>query len=180
MVVVDNNILSSLAKADSLSLLKRFFKEAKTTPGVMHEFRDESIIGYDFVEKIDEVKTYSETNDRWLKVLSITNEENSQKEKLIEEETGISHTDAECLSVAKNRDDLLLTDDSRLGFLAVQNGIDVYDLETFLLASVKKGVISKREEARKVIKTIEGRDYYTFSESFIEKFFEKMEQDKSS
>ena len=52
MVIIDNNILSSLAKANRLDLLEKLFEEVRTTPEVMHEFRDEAIIGYEFVENI--------------------------------------------------------------------------------------------------------------------------------
>jgi len=47
-----------------------------------------------------------------------------------------------------NRDEVLLTDDSRLGTVANQKGIDVYGLETFLTATAKRGIISKTDEGK--------------------------------
>ncbi len=174
MVIVDNNILSSLAKIDRLDLLKKLFRNVKTVPAVINEFRDEAILGYDFVENIEDVKTYSKRNKKWLLVVSLTTEENSQKEELANEEIGIPHTDAECLSVALNRDEVLLTDDSRLGTVANQKGIDVYDLETFLLAIAKRGIISKPDEGKKIIEKIEEKDFYTFSESFKKNIYKEI------
>lgn len=174
MVIVDNNILSSLAKADQLELLKGCFEQVQTTPDVIHEFRDESIIGFDFVERIEDVKTYSDGKSGWLIVLSLTREENGLKDKLIEEESGISHTDAECLSVALKRDEILLTDDSKMGKIAIDRGTEVYDLETFLLVSAKKGIISTKEEGKKIINQIEEKDYYIFSETFVENFLSEL------
>ena len=109
--------------------------------------------------------------------MSPTKQENEQKEKLTEKKEGLSHADAECLSVALNRDEALLTDDFRLGKVAKQNGIDVYDLETFLLACVKQKILYKPDEAKETIKKIEEKDFYTFSESFIESFFKKIDLD---
>lgn len=177
MVIVDNNILSSLAKANRLDLLEKLFEEVRTTPEVMHEFRDEAIIGYEFVENVERVKTYSNNDERWLRIVPPTKQENEQKEKLTEKKEGISNADAECLSVALNRDEALLTDDFRLGKVAKQNGIDVYDLETFLLACVKQKILYKPDEAKETIKKIEEKDFYTFSESFIESFFKKIDLD---
>lgn len=170
MVIVDNNILSSLAKAEALELLKESFEKVQTTPEVIHEFRDESIIGFDFVQSIEDVKTYSNTTHGWLVIISLTREENKIKDKLAEEETGISHTDAECLSVALERDEILLTDDSKMGEIAIDRGIDVYDLETILLMSAKLGIVSNKEKGEEIIEKIEKRDYYTFSESFLDNF----------
>jgi len=175
MVIVDNNILSSLAKAEALELLKECFEKVQTTPEVIHEFRDESIIGFDFVQRIEDVKTYSNTTHRWLVIISLTKEENKLKDKLAEEENGISHTDAECLSVASERDEILLTDDSKMGEIAIDRGIDVYDLETILLISAKKRIVSTKEKGEKIIKKIEKTDYYTFSESFLEDFLSELE-----
>ena len=180
MVIVDNNILSSLAKADRLELLKGCFEEVQTTPEVIHEFRDESIIGFDFVKRIEYVKTYSDGNTGWLIVLSLTREENELKDKLIEEESGISHTDAECLSVALKRDKILLTDDSKMGEIAIDRGAEVYDLETLLLVSAKKGIISTRDEGKEIINQIEERDYYIFSEAFLDNFFSELETSSSN
>ncbi|MFW6048464.1 MAG: hypothetical protein ACOC87_04150 [Candidatus Natronoplasma sp.] len=122
---------------------------------MIYEFRDESIIGFDFLKRIDDIKTYSKTSDGWLVIISLNREENKLKNELAEEETGISHTDAECLSVASERDEILLTDDSKMGEIAIDKGIDVYDLETILLMSAKKGIVSNKEKGEKVIEKIE-------------------------
>ncbi len=142
---------------------------------MIHEFRDESIIGFDFVQRIEDVKTYSNTTHGWLVIISLTSEENRLKDELAEKETGISQTDAECLSVALERDEILLTDDSKMGEIAIDKGIDVYDLETILLMSAKKGVVSTKEEGEK----IEKMDYYNFSEPFLDSLLSELENSSS-
>jgi len=108
-------------------------------------------------------------------VISLTSEENELKDKLIEEESGISHTDAECLSVALKRDEILLTDDSKMGEIAIDRGVEVYDLETLLLLSAEREIISTKGEGEKIMEKIEEKDYYIFSEAFVDSFFSELE-----
>ena len=54
MVVVDNNVLSSLAKIERLALLPEIFDEVATVPSVLDELHRDEVAGYAFVERIDE------------------------------------------------------------------------------------------------------------------------------
>ena len=56
MTLVDNNVLSSLAKIDRLGLLNSLFEEVSTTPSVLDELQSDKVSGYDFVNRLDAVK----------------------------------------------------------------------------------------------------------------------------
>ncbi|THE65661.1 hypothetical protein D8Y22_06560 [Salinadaptatus halalkaliphilus] len=69
MTIVDNNVLSAVAKIDRLSLLPAVFDRVGTPTAVVTELDRADAAGYDFVSRIDAVKAY---NDGWLHILSPT------------------------------------------------------------------------------------------------------------
>lgn len=177
MALVDNNILSSLAKARNLSLLSEFFVEVKTTPEVIEEFRNEVMDGYKFVDRINEVKTFAETKEEgWLSVVSLTGGENRKKGKVLDSNESLGIADAKCLVVAEERNEILLTDDTYLGNKARSQGIKVYDLETFLEACVREEVIVDASHLRNILEEIEEKDYYSFSGGFKNRLFSIFEK----
>lgn len=175
MAVVDNNILSSLAKADRLNLLRALFDTPCTTPEVLHEFRDERVAGFPFVEAIEQIHTYGKpTPARWLAVAVPTESERERMEELLGH--GLAPADAECLSVAAERDEVLVTDDQYLGRVAKGSGVDVLDLETILLAAAYQGVIEGIEAGRDLLARLRERDFYAFSQGFQEDFLDALER----
>lgn len=58
MVIVDNNVLSSLAKIERLTLLPEIFDEVATVSSVFEELHRDDVAGYEFVGRIDDVKGY--------------------------------------------------------------------------------------------------------------------------
>lgn len=58
MAIVDNTILSSLAKIDRLALLSSVFETVETIPSVIDELDRAEVDGYEFVTRIDAVKSY--------------------------------------------------------------------------------------------------------------------------
>lgn len=165
MAVVDNNILSALAKAGKLDLLPSLFGTVRTTPAVHHELRDERIAGFEFVEAILQVVTYGDPTDAsWLVVVGPTPAEREAAEDLLDH--GLAMADAECMSVASARSLDLVTDDQHLGSLARDRGIEVVDLETLLLAAAHGGLFEGGDEARDVVERLRTRDYYSFTKGF--------------
>ncbi len=81
-------------------------------------------------------------------------------------EKGLSLADAECLSVAFNRDEILLTDDTHLGMKAKEMDVRVFDLETFLEVCALRKLVSSSDEAEKILSDLEEKDFHTFSENF--------------
>ena len=66
MVLVDNNVLSALAKVDRLALLPTVFDTVATPPAVVDELDSARTAGYSFVEGIDAVKSYEGVGSRSL------------------------------------------------------------------------------------------------------------------
>lgn len=159
MAVVDNNILSSLAKIDRLEILDQLFKQPGTVPSVVKELHSDEVAGYGFVSKIDEVKSY---NGGWLQVLPLSETEVALAEDVVD--PSLSFTDAECIAVSENRGQRLITDDRHAGEIASQRGVDIWDLTLLLEAAVYKDVIETTSDLDDVIKRLRQEDNYMFSE----------------
>ena len=159
MTVVDNNVLSALAKAEVLDLLPATFDAVATTPGVVEELDTARIEGYRFVERIDDVRQES----GWLTVLTPTDRERRHAEAI--RDHTLSFVDAECISVASLRDRRLLTDDRHAGTVARQRDVDVWDLPLLFHAAIRTDALESATELRSVLDRLERRDAYRLSES---------------
>ena len=89
MTLVDNNVLSSLAKIERLTLLDSVFDEVATTPAVLDELHSDSVAGYEFVDRIDDLKSY---NGGWIQIRSPTDDELSLTDEIVDDT--LSLTDA--------------------------------------------------------------------------------------
>ena len=158
MAVVDNNVLSALAKIDRLDLLPQVFDTVMTTPSVLDELHRDEVSGYAFVDRIDGVKSY---NSGWLRVVALTEDELERTEAILD--ASLSFTDAECIAVAEKRDARLLTDDGHVGEIASQNGVDVWDLLLFLEVCIHRNLIGGEEELDTVLEDLREKDFYRFS-----------------
>jgi predicted nucleic acid-binding protein len=72
MVLVDNNILSALAKIEQLDLLADLFNPVRTPSSVVDELNRAEAAGYSFVDRIDDVKAY---DSGWLHIVTPTDTE---------------------------------------------------------------------------------------------------------
>ena len=152
MTVVDNNVLSALAKAEALGLLLATFDAVATTPGVVEELDTARIEGYRFVERIDDVRQES----GWLTVLTPTDRERRHAEEV--RDHTLSFVDAECISVAALRNRRLLTDDRHAGTVARQRDVDVWDLPLFCHAAIRTDALGSATELRSILDRLERRD----------------------
>jgi len=158
MALVDNNVLSSLAKVDRLALIDGLFDEAATTPAVLDELQSDTVAGYDFVDRIDDVKHY---NGGWLRIRSPTEAELKLTETIVD--SSLSFTDAECLAIAETRGERLVTDDRHVGTIASQRGeTDVWDLPVFIQACIVNGQINDEAGLDSLIEALREKDYYRF------------------
>lgn len=168
MTLVDNNVLSSLAKIDRLALLDATFDDVATTPAVLDELHSDSVAGYAFVDRIDELKSY---NGGWLRIRSPTDDELALTDEIVDET--LSYTDAECLAVAEQRAERLLTDDAHLGTIAVDRCVaEVWDLPLFLETCVTDGHIETQEELSTLLADLRTEDYYRLSQSAIDRLYD--------
>ncbi|MDZ7688651.1 MAG: hypothetical protein U5J64_08015 [Halobacteriales archaeon] len=173
MAVVDNNVLSALAKIDRLDWLPKVFDTVMTTPSVLDELHRDEVSGYAFVSRIDGVKSY---NGGWLRVVAPIEDELERTEAVLD--GSLSFTDAECIAVAEKRDTQLLTDDGHIGEIASQNGVDVWDLLLFLEACVHRGLIGSEEELDTVLEDLREKDFYRFSADDRDRLYRRIEDEQ--
>ncbi len=84
----------------------------------------------------------------------------------------LSLVDRECIVIAKSRNAILLTDDAKLGKVALNEGIlKVYDLKSLLEANIVEGTINGRKELEDIIDCLRRKDNYLFSESDLGELF---------
>lgn len=160
MVIVDNNVLSSLAKIDRLALLPEVFDDVATVSSVFDELHHDDVAGYEFIERIDDVKGY---RGGWLEVRSMTEPELQSADEIVD--SSLAYTDAECIATAYHREERLLTDDGHAGEMASQRGIKVWDLKLLLEATIVEGIVESKAEIETVIHELREEDGYRFSEN---------------
>jgi predicted nucleic acid-binding protein len=167
MVLVDNNVLSALAKIERLELLPVVFEDVVTPSAVVDELDRAAASGYEFTERIDAVKAY---DGGWLDVVTPTDDERQRADEV--RNHALSRTDAHCIAITDGRDWRLLTDDARVGTVANQRGVDVWDLALLLQAGIRIDVIETAAELSTIIEELERRDNYRFSDADRDALFE--------
>jgi len=158
MAIVDNNILSSLAKIQRLDLLNQVFDTVSTIPSIIEELHHDQVTGADFVQRIDDRKQY---NDGWIEITPLQPETLELAEEIVDH--SVSLTDAECIAAAEHNDEILVTDDAHVGETAMQRDIRVWDLKLLLQACRHQTILTENETSE-IITQLENRDGYLFSE----------------
>lgn len=164
MTIVDNNVLSALAKIHRLDLLATVFDDVATTPGVIEELDTARLEGYQFVDRIESRR------DEWLEVVTPTTEELMLTEEI--RDRSLSFVDAECLAIAETRHRRLVSDDRHVGTVARDRGIDVWDLPLLIQAGISGGAISDEDELGVILHDLEERDSYRFSSDVESRLYE--------
>ena len=126
---------------------------------MIEEIHRDEVAGYDLVVRIDEIKSY---NGGWLEIISLSENEIESAEEIVD--TSLSFTDAECIALAISRDQPLLTDDGHVGEMAKQRSVEVWDLKLLVEACIHKEIIKEKEELENLIKDLNKKDNYQFSE----------------
>lgn len=158
MTIVDNNVLSSLAKIERLHLLPELFETVGTPTAVVAELDRARTDGRGFVERIDAVKSY---NDGWLRVVSPTESELELADDV--RDHALSTTDAQCLAITATRDRRLVTDDAHVGTIGTQRDVTVWDLTLCLQAAVTIGAIETPESLAEIVDGLRREDGYRFT-----------------
>lgn len=146
--MIDTDILSIFAKADALGVLCRLLQCHKLpiTPGVLDELLVPLDYGYDFPRDI-----LSRAD-----VIAMTTEELADYESL-RLQGRLSATDAEMISICKQREWLYITMDKVALREAKAAGADTADLRV-LLEGIKRAKFFDRERLRALIERMERED----------------------
>ncbi len=148
-VVLDCDIVSTLAKIDRINLLFDLFKDSRVLiPNLVYvELLEAERIGFIFTEKI------------FLSQIEITTMMDSELTdfKSIVQNKKIHHGEAEGIVIARNRNGVFLTNDKTAVKFCEQNDIAVLDLKDILRIAARTKIISEPEMI-KLIKDIEVKD----------------------
>lgn len=156
MIVIDTCIISSLAKAGRLKLL-RYFTDPCTSPGVIREI---SSSGNPVL-----AKCLSEALADWLTVRTVKNPE--ELSSLQDRYPVLGHVDCELVLLSRELGSALLTDDSRLIEEAeTRLGIETFDLCDVLMVLQKKDKIDEKQ-LDELIANLERKDRYKFSKESL-------------
>lgn len=130
MVIVDSSALIPLIKIGRLDLIKKIFKHTIIPSVVWEEVVVEG-------KKLGKPIVDLEEEKDWFKIIDV--------KKLDSSSESIQGTDLSIANLAKERKDVLLTNDAALYYYAISQNIKVWWLTTLLLACVKKKKIAKQE-----------------------------------
>ena len=172
MILIDTCILSSLAKIDRLSLLDVLFRKhiCYIAPSILKELDTNKIAGFKFVERIENLVSFANVKNKICVLLPDSQELEEAYE--LKNRSNLSLADCECIILAKSKNAILLTDDSYLGKIASQEGIEqLYDLKTLLEANIIEGKIKHRKDLEEIIESLKQKDYYVFSENDLKELF---------
>ena len=169
-VLVDNNILSSLAKTNRLALLDQLFDTVSTVPAVLDELHHGRLSSNPFVERIESAKRF---NGGWLTVDSPTSQELELADAVADH--ALSRVDAKCIAVSETREKTLLTDDSHVGQICRQRGTAVWELKLFVEACIQHGLLTEAELGD-LITDLEEDDGYRFSEQDRDDLFTRFDR----
>lgn len=167
MSVVDNNVLSALAKVERLELLPAVFQDVYTVSGVVEELDAVRHEQYEFVDRIDDVR------EEWLTVVTPTADERRRAEEI--HDGTLTFVDATCLAVSERRNTVLVTDDGHVIETARQQGVRVWDLLTLLQATIRRSHIEDVDKLKSTLEALENGDSYRFSEKDEQLLFDEFE-----
>ncbi len=144
MVIVETDFLSSFVKIESTGLIFKAFNTSKITipSAVLHELEKTL-----FFEKILEMIDSNSIEVRKVNVA-------------VSEKFGAG--ELECITLAKETDEILLMNDQVAIKYAEKRGITLLDVPTFLLYCKRKNIVSKRE-IQQMIHLLKEKDYYEFN-----------------
>ncbi len=130
MVVADSSVIIHLARINRLDLLREFFKQIKITPDV-----------YDEVKEGAGASEIENACKSWILLRKPKSHEAGNISML----EGIEKADASIILLAKEDDDILISNDYALIMVAKSKGIECWWLTTFLLRCLGKKILTKKE-----------------------------------
>lgn len=157
MILVDNCIISSLAKISKLELLKHF-GGIHISPGVFDEAMDSGISAIE--------RKVKKAIGIWMHIKVIT--DRTAIHRIKTDNLKLSYVDCELIYLADKLKCALFTDDRDLGKIAENKfHITIFDLESILLTLKNVGKITIGD-IKEIIEELERKDSYKFSKDKID------------
>ncbi len=149
MIILDTDFLSSFLKIDKLDLVKDFFGEdlLYIPLSVLKEISQTELISNLIEKKYIIVKSTKRLNVKGFEALG--------------------NGEIECISLSSEKD-LVLMDNKNAGKIAIENGVKVVSIPSFLLAMKKSNYINQGQ-LNKIIDDLKEKDYYSFAKEDEEK-----------
>ena len=149
IVVLDCDLISSLAKVNRIGLLERIFASGQLviTASVYNELLEVKQYGFDFPDKVMQSS---------IKLINISIEERGVFEDFLQDYR-IHFGDAEGIAIAKCRNGVFMTNDSKAVEFCKEKGVKVLNLKDVLRKIAADRVINKGAMI-KLIRDIEDKD----------------------
>lgn len=148
-VVLDCDIVSTLAKIDRISILVEIFEDKRIViPNAVYvELLEAERIGFRFTEKIFQSQ---------IEITTMLDSELIDFKNIVKNKR-IHHGEAEGIAIARNRKGVFLTNDRIAVRFCEQNDVKVLDLKDILRIAARKKIINEIEMI-KLIMDIEVKD----------------------
>lgn len=141
MPVADSSVLILLSRINKLPLLKKYFRKITITQDIYDEVK--SGIGASDIEKACK---------SWIKIIRT---KNFNKISNIAKSENIEKADASIIVLAKEKKEILISNDYALIMVARSKGVECWWLTTFLLRCLKKKIITKKESKQILFELVE-------------------------
>ena len=149
IVVLDCDLTSTFAKVNRIDLLEKLFLDAKLviTASVYNELLEVKQYGFDFPDKVMQSS---------IGLINIQREERGIFEDFLQDYR-VHLGEAEGIAIAKSRNGVFITNDSRAVEFCKEKGVKVLNLKDILRRIAVEKIINK-DEMVKLIRDIEDRD----------------------
>ena len=149
IVVLDCDLTSTFAKVNKIDLLEKLFSDAKLviTASVYNELLEAKQYGFNFPDKVMQSS---------IGLINIQREERGIFEDFLQDYR-IHLGEAEGIAIAKCRNGVFITNDSRAVEFCKEKGVKVLNLKDILRRIAVEKIINK-DEMVKLIRDIEDKD----------------------
>jgi predicted nucleic acid-binding protein len=164
MILVDADVISALAKVESLFLLFPLFQRStfSITPGVLAELGHSLTMGRLYAETV-----FSCIGDGRLQVMTLTSEETTFRDAL---PNTLGVGERESIAVAKKREGVVISNESRVAHYCRQLHVPCIRLPDILRALWTEGVVS-RQDVQMMIEDLQVKDRMQFKQETLDAIF---------
>jgi predicted nucleic acid-binding protein len=164
MILVDTDVISALAKVDSLPLLFTLFKRSNVsiTPGVLAELTHSLAMGRQYAETV-----FGFIGGGRMRVIALTAAETTLRDTLPDT---LGAGERESIAVAKERKGTVITNESRVAHYCHQLTIPCVRLPDILRALWTEDVVS-RQEVQTMIEDLQAKDRMQFKQETLDAIF---------